>query len=182
MPGTHQLCFNTDLRSALVVFVCLVFLRMSIIREVAQTYKAVVNLTHKQRATRLYRRSMRLLISWTGDRELYLSEAEKIRAAFDATKHLDPSSGLAARLLREGEEKAAEFVHPDPYTVPYMPGGSKFMRNPPLPLEAIFAEVGEIPPEYNFASQTVTCVQVPMSAEPEGPTKALVDVYTKEFK
>lgn len=89
---------------------------MSIIREVAQTYKAVVNLTHKQRATRLYRRSMRLLISWTGDRELYLSEAEKIRAAFDATKHIDPSSGLAARLLREGEEKAAEFVHPDPYT------------------------------------------------------------------
>lgn len=56
------------------------------------------------------------------------------------------------------------------------------MRNPPLPLEAIFSEVGEIPPEYNFASQTVTCVQVPMSAEPEGPTKALIDVATKEFK
>lgn len=89
---------------------------MSIVREVAQTYKAVLSLTHKQRVTRLYRRSLQLLISWSGDREIFLTEAEKIRASFDSAKHLDPSSGLAARLLREGEEKAAEFVHPDPYT------------------------------------------------------------------
>ncbi len=89
---------------------------MSIVREVAATYKAAVTLTHKQRAVRLYRRSLQLLISWSGDREILLSEAEKIRAQFDAARHLDPASGAAARLLREGEEKAASFVHPDPYT------------------------------------------------------------------
>jgi len=63
-----------------------------------------------------------------------------------------------------------------------MPGGSKFMRNPPLPLDSVFSSVGEIPPEFNIASQTVTCVQVPMSAEPAGPEKALIDVYTKSYK
>ena len=62
-----------------------------------------------------------------------------------------------------------------------MPGGSKFSRNPPLPLESVFASVGAIPPEFNIAPQTVTCVQVPMSAEPGGPTAALIDCYTKRF-
>lgn len=62
-----------------------------------------------------------------------------------------------------------------------MPGGSKFSRNPPLPLAAVFDSVGEIPPEFNIAPQTVTCVQVPMSAEPDGPSAALIDAYTKRF-
>lgn len=37
--------------------------------------------------------------------------------------------------MREGEEKLASFTHPDPWVNPYMPGGSRFMRNPALPLK-----------------------------------------------
>jgi hypothetical protein len=38
-----------------------------------------------------------------------------------------------------------------------MPGGSKFMRNPPIPLEIVFPD--GIPPEYNIAAQDVNSVQ-----------------------
>ena len=39
----------------------------------------------------------------------------------------------AANLVIAGQEKLVEYTHPDPYCFPYMPGGSKFMRNPPPP-------------------------------------------------
>ena len=64
--------------------------------------------------------------------ELWLRDAAALRARFDAAASATPAA--AARLLREGEEEALRATHPDLYTVAYMPGGSKFMRNPPLPL------------------------------------------------
>ena len=82
--------------------------------------------------------------------------------------------------MREAEEKLVERSHSDMYTVPYMPGGSKFMRNAPLPLEAIFPD--GIPPEYNFVSKDVNGIQVPMSAQPEGMKTVLVDFMTKSAK
>lgn len=103
--------------------------------EVAATFKTVVSLTHQQRVTRLYRRSLRELNSWVIDRELFCEEAEKIRAQFNENRALDPHSGLSQRLIREAESKVFSFTHPDPYVKPYMPGGSKFMRNPPIPLK-----------------------------------------------
>lgn len=103
--------------------------------EVANTFKTKLSLSHQQRVTRLYRRSLRELNSWAIDRELFCREAEKIRAQFDQNRSLDPHGGLSQRLVREAEEKVLSFTHPDPYTKPYMPGGSKFMRNPPLPLK-----------------------------------------------
>jgi len=59
-----------------------------------------------------------------------------------------------------------------------MPGGSKFMRNPPPPLKAIFPD--GIPPEYNIASKDINGIQVPMSAQPEGMQTVLVDFMTKK--
>jgi hypothetical protein len=48
--------------------------------------------------------------------------------------------------------------------------------------QAVFASTpGGIPPEYNIAEQTVTCIQVPQSAQPEGPTGVLVDAYQKRY-
>ena len=82
--------------------------------------------------------------------------------------------------MREGEEELVERGHPDMYTVPYMPGGSKFMRNSPVPLEAIFPD--GIPPEYNIARKDVNGIQVPMSAQPEGMRTVLVDFMTKTAK
>jgi hypothetical protein len=82
--------------------------------------------------------------------------------------------------VREGEEKLVERMHPDMYTLPYMPGGSKFMRNAPLPLEAVFPD--GIPPEYNFASKDVNGIQVPMSAQPGGMKTVLIDFMTRTAK
>ena len=60
------------------------------------------------------------------------------------------------------------------WTNPYMPGGSKFMRNPPPPLRAIFPD--GIPEEYNLAPKDVNGIQVPMSATPGGMQTVLIDL------
>jgi hypothetical protein len=86
----------------------------------------------------LYRKSLKLLASWAVDREIFLDEAEKLRARFDAGK--DANEAKATRLLKEAKQELFENSHPDPYCVPFMPGGSLFMRNPPLPLEVCFPD------------------------------------------
>ena len=43
-------------------------------------------------------------------------------------------------LYQEGEDELFAYTHPDPYRNPVMPGGSKFMRNPPLPMDVCFPE------------------------------------------
>jgi hypothetical protein len=51
-----------------------------------------------------------------------------------------------------------------------------------FPPQAVFASTpGGIPPEYNIAEQTVTCIQVPQSAQPDGPVGVLVDAYQKRY-
>ena len=67
---------------------------------------------------------------------------------------------------------------PSLFAVPYMPGGSKFMRNPPPPLEAVFPD--GIPPEVNVVSQTIEGVQLPKSAWKDGHEHVLVDPYQKK--
>ena len=49
-------------------------------------------------------------------------------------------SALVKRLIREGYERLAYHQHPDPYIVPYMPGGTSFMRNPAPPLELVYPD------------------------------------------
>ena len=60
----------------------------------------------------------------------------------DANARLDPAAdaGALARLVREAQAEAAAWTHPDQYTLPYMPGGTKFMRNPPLPLSVCYPD------------------------------------------
>ena len=50
----------------------------------------------------------------------------------------------ATRLLREAQEKVDHYTHPDRYLFNYMPGGSLYMRNAPIPLDVCFPD-GEIP-------------------------------------
>lgn len=146
-------------------------------REVAAYYKQVVTLTHKQKVTRMYRRSLRMLDSWACDREIFLTRGEEIRKQFEENRHLDPNSGLTQRLVREAEENLVSWIHPDQYTNPYMPGGSRFMRNPAYPLKTLFPH--GIPEEFNFATQDIHCIQVPMSAQPEGMQTVLIDPMKK---
>ncbi len=75
----------------------------------------MASLTHAQRVTRLYRRSMKNLLSWYVEREIWRKEAMKLRAEFDHFKHETDRSKIAA-LLEDGEERfRRQLAHPDPY-------------------------------------------------------------------
>ena len=71
-------------------------------------------LTHTQRVTRLYRRSLKHLLSWAIDRPLWREKALDLRERFDANKDVkDPR--IALKLLEDGEAEWEEFKHPQPY-------------------------------------------------------------------
>ncbi len=86
----------------------------------------------------MYRKSLKLLSSWVIDREIFLDEADILRARFDDGK--TASEAKTIRLLKEARAEIQKNTHPDPYCVPFMPGGSLFMRNPPPPLEVCFPD------------------------------------------
>jgi hypothetical protein len=53
---------------------------------------------------------------------------------------------------QEGQDELFSNSHPDLYCLPIMPGGSKFMRNPPLPMSVCFPD-GDLPkdaPKYEI--------------------------------
>ena len=60
---------------------------------------------------------------------------------------------------QEAKAELFEFTHPDPYCVPFMPGGSLFMRNPPPPLSICFPD-GDYPddaPRYTLNPDMSVC-------------------------
>jgi NADH dehydrogenase (ubiquinone) 1 beta subcomplex subunit 9 len=146
---------------------------------VQASYRAALQLSHAQTVTRLYRRSLRLADSWHPHRGAFLDVAAGLRARFDAARALAPESGAARRLLREGEEEAGRWAHPDQYTVPYMPGGTKFMRNPPLPLAVCYPD-GLPAGVEDIAPKDVNGIQVPMSAQPQGMQTVLIDAMARK--
>lgn len=92
-----------------------------------------MSLTHAQRVCRLYRHSLRNLLSWTIDRDVFNLHSRQLRDRFRANaSEKDPSRVM--KLLREGEAEFAENKHPDPYIPPVNPGGSKWQRNIPPPI------------------------------------------------
>mmetsp|Transcript_28931 Transcript_28931/g.64692 ORF Transcript_28931/g.64692 Transcript_28931/m.64692 type:complete len:154 (+) Transcript_28931:59-520(+) len=93
-------------------------------------------LTHSQTVMRLYRASLRCLASWAVDREVFNEEGLRIQGLFRANQ--GASMGAAKRLVREANEHLFSLTHPDKYIPAYMPGGSLFMRNPPLPLSVCY--------------------------------------------
>ena len=95
--------------------------------------RAPQQLGHKAKVVRLYRHSLKAVVSWAVDRDLVNSEASRIRGLFEENRNASPDK--ASRLIREAQEKLHLYTHPDKYVVPYMPGGSKFMRNAPPALE-----------------------------------------------
>ena len=73
------------------------------------------------------------------------------------------------------------FTHPDPYKNPYMPGGSAFMRNSPLPKEVCFPD-GDAPddfPDYYLNPDYSLCT--PESGRNATGT-VLVDFYKKNME
>lgn len=60
---------------------------------------------------------------------------------------------------QEAKAELHSNTHPDPYCVPFMPGGSLFMRNPPIPLEVCFPD-GNYPkdaPKVTFNPDMSVC-------------------------
>ena len=191
-------------------------------KRVAEVFLEKPRLTHRQKVTRLYRHSLRLLMSWAVDREIICDEAEKIRAEFDKYKHLPKDSGCVAPPAATGARRAhpcaplqprqkevqgsqaarARHGAPGPLqacvsarhprthlcpdrtppparAVPYMPGGSKFMRNPPVQLDVVYE--GEVPADVQEKMIPVHVDQVPVTFRPAPTVAPLVDFSRKNL-
>ena len=122
-----------------------------------QTRQRLPQMSTNVQACRLYRKALKTLSSWAIDREIFLDEATKLRARFDESRGCSPAQ--ATHLLKEGQNELFGNTHPDPYCIPYMPGGSLFMRNPPPPLEVCFPD-GNYPsdaPKVTFNPDMTIC-------------------------
>lgn len=75
-------------------------------------------LTHQQRVTRLYRNSLKHLLSWTMSREIWRPHAVVMRSQFDENKHLTDRVQIE-KVLQEAEAKFEYFRHPAPYIGKY---------------------------------------------------------------
>ncbi|KAL7273683.1 hypothetical protein RUND412_003455 [Rhizina undulata] len=81
----------------------------------------------------LYRRSLKLSLSWSVRRDLWRTQAVNIRDLFEANKNVTDPRQLRV-LLQETEDILEKWKHPDPYVPPTAPGGSKYERNIPPPI------------------------------------------------
>ena len=114
---------------------------MSAMKAAALTYRNTLpKLTHQQEVTRLYRHALKSIQNWT-QRDTFYWKAAEVRARFDAMKHESPMGGKAKLALKEGQKELFEWQHPDPYVLCWMPGGSKFMRNPSPINEVVWPRV-----------------------------------------
>ena len=63
---------------------------MNTLKVACDFYKPMVKLTHKHQVMGMYRRALRECFNYAENRDLYISEATKVRARFDANMHLNP--------------------------------------------------------------------------------------------
>jgi NADH dehydrogenase (ubiquinone) 1 beta subcomplex subunit 9 len=131
----------------------------------------------------LYRHSLRCLLSWCIDRDIFNAEATKIRARFDENR--GATAAAASRLLQEGRDELFYYTHPDPYKVPFMPGGTKFMRNPPLPISICFPDPKTIPadaPRYTLNPDMSYVLPGKTDSGRNSVGSTLVDFYKKNME
>ncbi|KAK4794446.1 hypothetical protein SAY86_012440 [Trapa natans] len=86
----------------------------------------------KQRVRILYRRALKDTLNWAVHRHLFYRDASDLRERFDANKNVEDLDTID-KIIYEGEASYNKWRHPDPYIVPWAPGGSKFTRNPTPP-------------------------------------------------
>src|SRR5579862_4487936 len=66
------------------------------------------------RVMRLYRRALKLQMSWTPRYDVFRSQALEIRRRFEENKHIsDPR--VLAKIIEDAEKELYENRHPDPY-------------------------------------------------------------------
>ena len=71
-------------------------------------------LTHHQRVTRLYRNSLKHLLSWTMNRDAWREQAVLLREKFDENKSLTDRHKIE-NVLKYGEAEFEKWRHPAPY-------------------------------------------------------------------
>ncbi|KGN61854.1 NADH dehydrogenase [ubiquinone] 1 beta subcomplex subunit 9 [Cucumis sativus] len=93
----------------------------------------------KERVRILYRRALKDTLNWAVHRHLFYKDASDLRERFEAHRHVEDLDTID-RLIENGEASYDKWRHPDPYIVPWAPGGSKFTRNPipPAGIEIIY--------------------------------------------
>ena len=89
---------------------------------------------HASRVCTLYRRSLVSIRDWAVDRDLFIKHGTALQAQFRANAAV-ADERLTQRLLEHGEALHAKYKHPDPYILPWRPGGTMYHRNPPPPPE-----------------------------------------------
>ncbi|XP_009592122.1 NADH dehydrogenase [ubiquinone] 1 beta subcomplex subunit 9-like [Nicotiana tomentosiformis] len=102
---------------------------------VAAAWYVARRAAQKERVRILYRHALRDTLNWAVHRHLFYSDADALRERFEANKHVEDVETID-RLIADGEASYNKWRHPDPYIVPWAPGGSKFNRNP-VPPEGI---------------------------------------------
>jgi len=127
---------------------------------------------------RLYRQSLKQLMSWTVYRDVFNEEAIELRARFEANRNLDAQQGTVA--LEKGEQELFDESHVDPYCNPYMPGGSSFMRNPPLPIDICFPD-GKYPADAPLYVLNADMTQVKKETGKAAVGSVLIDFNTKSM-
>lgn len=91
---------------------------------------------NRKQVASLFRQALRTAFDHTLKFDAYRAETSKIRAQFEANKHISNPEELEA-VIRKTKEKLAEWKHPDPYIPPCRPGGTKYERNIPPPNEEV---------------------------------------------
>ncbi|CAI0378341.1 unnamed protein product [Linum tenue] len=86
----------------------------------------------RERVRILYRKALKDTLNWAVHRHLFYEDADNLRARFEVNRGVEDPDTID-RLIADGEAQYNKWRHPDPYIVPWAPGGSKFTRNPTPP-------------------------------------------------
>ena len=88
-------------------------------------------ITHQQRVMRLYRNSLKHLLSWCIDRELWREEALMLRDRFDKYKY-ETNQKKIQMILADAETEFENKKHPFPYVGKRFNAKASFLLGLPL--------------------------------------------------
>jgi len=97
---------------------------------------------HRLYVKSLYKRFLTNELNWAIRRDAWRQRAVQIRAEFERNRNIKDPRALA-EIFAKAEARLKETLHPDPYIPPMYPGGTKWERNLPPPVEPIFDHEAE---------------------------------------
>ncbi|KAG9127394.1 hypothetical protein FRC07_014339 [Ceratobasidium sp. 392] len=89
---------------------------------------------HRLHVKSLYKRYLTDAQNWYIRRDLWRNKAIEIRAEFERNRNVKDPRAIA-QIMADAEARLAARAHPDPYIHALYPGGTKWERNLPPPME-----------------------------------------------